>query len=119
VADYSRVFIVVDALDECQIADGGRKRLLSEMFNLQAKTGANLLMTSRFILEIMKEFERSISLEIRASDEDVERYLDGHILQLPLFVSRNLDLQKEIKSKIIKAADGMHVLLTLLVYYAS
>ena len=71
VADYFRIFIIIDALDQCQVSDGGRRRFLSEIFNLQAKTGINIFSTSRFIPEIMKEFEGSILLEIRASSEDV------------------------------------------------
>jgi Cdc6-like AAA superfamily ATPase len=108
-AMYSRVFIIVDALDECQVYDNCRTRFLSEIFNLQAKTGANLFVTSRFIPEIMRKFEGSISLEVRASDEDVQRYLDGHISLLPSFVLRRPGLQKEIKTKILKAVDGMYV----------
>jgi len=46
-------------------------------------------------------------LEIRASKEDVQRYLDGHMFQLPGFVVRSLELQVEIKNAIIKATDGM------------
>src|ERR1700733_2712272 len=34
---YSRVFIVVDALDECQVSNDCRSRFLSEVFNLQTK----------------------------------------------------------------------------------
>ena len=79
------------------------------MFNLQAKTGANLFATSRFIPDIEKEFDGSPSLEIRASGEDVQRYLDSRMLQLPLFVSRSLQLQGEIKTNIINAVDGMYV----------
>jgi hypothetical protein len=109
VADYFRAFIIIDALDECQVSDGGRRRFLSEIFNLQAKTGINIFSTSRFIPEIMKEFEGSILLEIRASSEDVQRYLEGHMSQLPSFVSRNADLQEEIKTKIVQAVDGMYV----------
>jgi hypothetical protein len=109
VTGYSRAFIIVDALDECQVSDGGRRRFLSEIFNLHAKTGSNLFATSRFIPEIEKEFEGCLSLEIRASDEDVKRYLDGHMLQLPSFVLTNLDLQKEIKAAIAQAVDGMYV----------
>jgi hypothetical protein len=109
VADYSKVFIIIDALDECQVSDGGRRRLLSEIINVQAKTGASLFATSRFIPEIMKELEGSVSLEIRASDEDVQRYLDGRMLELPSFVVRSHDLQKEIKTEITKAVDGMYV----------
>ena len=33
----SRVFIVIDALDECQASDGCQARFLSEIFNLQVK----------------------------------------------------------------------------------
>jgi hypothetical protein len=109
VADYSRTFIIIDALDEYQISDGGRRWFLSEIFNLQAKTGASFFATSRFIPEIAKEFEGSISLEIRARDEDVRRYLNGHMSQLPSFISRSPDLQDEIKTNIIKAVDGMYV----------
>lgn len=42
----SRVFLVVDALDECQASDGCRMRFLSALFNLQAKHGSNILATS-------------------------------------------------------------------------
>jgi len=35
VAMYSRVLIIVDALDECQTSDGCRTVFLSELFNLQ------------------------------------------------------------------------------------
>jgi hypothetical protein len=106
---YSRVIIVVDALNECQASDGCRARLLSEIFGLQAKCGANIFATSRFIPEITDKFEGSISLEIRASSEDVRRYLDGHMFRLPRFVSRSPELQEEIKSKIIQSVQGMYV----------
>jgi ankyrin repeat protein len=110
VADYSRAFIIIDALDEYQISDGGRERFLAKLFDLQARTGANLFATSRLIPETVKEFEgRSTRLEIRASNNDLQRYLDGHMLKLPSFVSRNADLQKDIKTAIINAVDGMYV----------
>jgi hypothetical protein len=106
---YSRVFIIVDALDECQISDGCRQRLLSDLFNLQEKCGANLFTTSRPISSIEKEFEGSPTLEIRASEEDVRRYLEGHMFRLPGFVARGLELQEEIKTNIVNAIDGMYV----------
>jgi Cdc6-like AAA superfamily ATPase len=110
VADYSRVFIIIDALDECHGSDGYRQKLLSETFSLQAKTEVNIFATSRFIPEITKKFEGSVFLEIRASDEDVRRYLDGKIPLLRPFVSRSLALQEEIKTEIIKVVEGMYVL---------
>ena len=104
---YSRVFIVIDALDECQIVNGNRKRFLSALFNLQAKCGVNIFAMSRSILEIEKCFEGCTSLEIRATEEDVRRYLDRHIPQLPGSVFQSEELQEKIKTAIVKAVDGM------------
>jgi len=110
ITGYSRAFIIIDALDECRVSDGGRKQLLSEISNLQSRTGINLFATSRLIPDIMKEFEgRSISLEIRASPEDLRRYLGGHMSSLPSFVLRSPSLQEEVQADIVKAVEGMYV----------
>jgi hypothetical protein len=110
---YSRVFIIVDALDECPKHDECRARFLSEIFDLQAKTRANLFATSRDIPEIREAFAESLSVEIRASDEDLGVYLDGNMSQLPAFDGRSPKLREElkieIKTEITKAVDGMYV----------
>lgn len=104
-ASYSRVYIVVDALDECQALNGCRERFLTEVFKLPA----NFFATSRFIPEVIKEFHGSALLEIRASSDDVRRYLDGRMLRLPSFVSRRPELQEEIKTQIVQSVEGMFV----------
>ena len=71
-ANYPKTFFIIDALDECQASDGSRDRLLAEIFDLQAKAGASIFAASRFIPEIAKRFEGGLSLEIRASDGDVQ-----------------------------------------------
>jgi hypothetical protein len=106
---YSRVFIIVDALDECRASDGSRARFLTEVFNLQAKCRANLFATSRFIPEIAEKFDGSISLETHASVEDVRRYVHSHISHLPSFVGDNPELQGDIETEIVNAANGMYV----------
>ena len=106
---YSRVFIVVDALDECQVTNGCRTKLLSGIFELQARVGANIFSTSRYNPEIVERFKESISLEIRAKDEDVQTYLAGHMKRLPTFVLSSPELQNEVKATISKAVDGMCV----------
>ncbi|KAL7791860.1 ankyrin repeat-containing domain protein [Trichoderma ceciliae] len=108
---YSRIFLVVDALDECSIE--GRRKFLSEVFNLQAKTGVNFFATSRFIQEIEKEFKRSLSLEIRACDADVQKYLDSKLQNFRSLVTKSITLQEEIKTRITKAVDGMFLLAQL------
>ena len=106
---YSRVFIIVDALDECQVFDGCRQRFLSEIFSLQANQGVNIFATSRFIPEITTKFQGNILLEIRANKEDVERYLEAHMRHLSSFDDWNQQLQDEIKVAIADAVDGMYV----------
>lgn len=113
---YSRVFVVIDALDECQVSHSCRTTFLSDLFSLQAKCGINLFVTSRYIPGIMERFQGSISLEIRASECDVRRYVDSHISDLPSFIGRSPDLQEEVKTEIAKAVDGMYVTLTIFIY---
>ncbi|KAF7507240.1 hypothetical protein GJ744_010798 [Endocarpon pusillum] len=110
---YSRIFIIVDALDECQISYDCRTRFLSEIFRLQANCRLNLFATSRLIPEIRDMFEGKSTLEIRASEEDIRRYLDGHMFQLPPFVLRNPELQEEINTEIVRSTDGMFLLAQL------
>jgi Cdc6-like AAA superfamily ATPase len=107
-ANYSKVFIIIDAIDECRVDNGCRTRLLTEIFSVQAECGINIFATSRFnIPEVMTHFNNGPSIEIRARDEDVERYLDVHISQSgSVLLKANRD---QIRSKIIAAVDGMYV----------
>jgi hypothetical protein len=105
---FSEVFIIIDTLDECQVNERCRQRLISEMFNLQDKCGMNLFVTSRFIPEITDRFKGCTWLEIRASHEDLRRYLDGHMVAVKC-VSKSPNLQEEIKDVIVKTVDGMYV----------
>jgi Cdc6-like AAA superfamily ATPase len=109
VASFSKVFIAVDALDECQVNHRCRSRFLSEIFNLHNKYGVNLFATSRFIPEITENFKGGAMLEIRASDDDLRRYLDGHMTRLPKCVLRSPELQDNIKDSIIGTVNGMYV----------
>jgi hypothetical protein len=107
-ASYSKVFIIVDALDECQTDNRCRDKFLSDAFVVQEKCNANLFMTARFIPDITKRFDGKPSLEIRASKEDIERYLDSHMENLSSFDDFwDLRLQSEVKEEISQAADGM------------
>ena len=103
----SRVFIAVDALDEC--ADSQvRSKLLKEIKSVQSYNGdIKLFATSRYTPEITTNFQRDLSVEIRATDGDVRRYLENHMADLPLCVHRSQALQDAIVTEIIRAVDGM------------
>lgn len=106
-AIYSRLFIVVDALDECSKSD--REQLLVTLFEFQSQMHINIFATSRPLPDVTTKFGGITSLEIRANDEDVQIYLENHIFTLPNLVLRNSDLQKEIVTQIINVVDGMYV----------
>ncbi|KAI9843643.1 MAG: hypothetical protein M1837_006225 [Sclerophora amabilis] len=112
-ASYSQVFIVVDALDECADGNGMRNSILAKLRSLQASNDINLMATSRFIPHIMEAFENDPQLEIRASEADVRRYLDGQMFRLARCVIKNAALQEDIKEEIVKAVDGMFLLAQL------
>jgi Cdc6-like AAA superfamily ATPase len=108
---YSRVFIIIDALDEYHVSNNeGLNRLLSEVFSLQDQTEVNLFATSRSISEITSQFDGCICKEIRAQDDDILRYVNGRIPKLlRSHISRYPQVQDAIRSDILRAVDGMYV----------
>ena len=111
VAESDRTFIIIDALDECSNEDGTRDMLLEEIAKLQQTFSVALFATSRSLPGIASKFQTKhcMSLEIRASDKDVRKYLERHITLLPAFVSRNRVLRESIEAEVAKSVDGMYV----------
>lgn len=107
VSEYSKVYVVVDALDECLDHDGSRSQLLAMLRTLQSTANLSLMATSRFIPEVEQKFSLSPRLEIRASASDVKRFVAGQIYRLPGCVQREDELQKAVQDKISVAVDGM------------
>ncbi|RKK65446.1 hypothetical protein BFJ69_g16275 [Fusarium oxysporum] len=107
---YAKVFIIVDALDECQTLDNCRGILLSEIFKLQERFTVNLCATSRPMSDITSIFDRALCLVIRATKDDVALYLERHMETLRSVVKTNTRLQEQIKTAIADAVDGMFLL---------
>jgi ankyrin repeat domain-containing protein 50 len=104
----SKVFIVIDAIDECPESNGIRDSFLAEIRKLQPTI--RLLITSRHIQTIEREFEKAARVEIRASDEDVRRYLERRIEsegRLVRLVKADPVLQTIIANTIVENAKGM------------
>ena len=104
---YTTIFIVVDALDECSDRDGTRGQLIDELRELQARGDIRLLFTSRLMPEITRKFQSNSTLEVRASEEDVKRFVAGQIPRLPGCIQRDEELKLAVQNKIVEAADGM------------
>lgn len=102
---YSRIFIIVDALDECHEPSSCRARFISELSTLQISSGVNIFATSRFIPDIRDKFKESKEVEIRARDEDVRKYLESQIIQFgSTLLKRHCE---EVKTDITKVVHGM------------
>ncbi|RWA07101.1 hypothetical protein EKO27_g7995 [Xylaria grammica] len=110
---YYRTYIVIDALDECDASTGCRDRFLSEIFRAQSGGKVSILVTSRNNPEIQNKFTECAILEIRANSNDVEKYVDNRISELPAFIRDNSSLQQDIKASINRTADGMFLLAQL------
>ncbi|CRG83829.1 Receptor-interacting serine/threonine-protein kinase 4 [Talaromyces islandicus] len=120
ISEYSRVFIFIDALDECPVTNGNRRdfllsELLPKLFSLQTECGANIFATSREVPEIIEMFYREActTLPIRASDDDIRIFLDSHMKSLHPLVLARPALQEQVKNRIVEAAQGMFLLAKL------
>jgi hypothetical protein len=103
---YSKVFIIVDGLDEC--LEGRQKALVTELKSLPSTV--NLMVTSRPLQWIRYLFQDTKRLNLSASDDDVRKYIEGRIRiedRLSRIVVGNDGLT--IANKIISSISGMCV----------
>ncbi|KAI4257784.1 MAG: hypothetical protein LQ352_001499 [Teloschistes flavicans] len=111
-SEVERVFLVVDALDECDDADGTRDALVPNLCT--AVPNACILVTSRPYVNLQSsEFSR---VEIRASDYDIRRYLRNQILHQPRLkrhTQADPSLLPLIDDTIVRKSDGMFLLARL------
>ena len=101
---FAKVFIVIDALDECQEIE--LVPLLTELSILQERQSIKLLVTSRYP-QILTRFSQYQTLEIRAQYEDIFEYVQVRVEQFQKFVSQDRNLQEKIAAEIATAIDGM------------
>jgi hypothetical protein len=99
---YSKVFIVVDALDECREDVETRAKFL-RLLRFFPKN-ISLMVTSRYIPSIAQGLNGMERLDIRATDKDIATYADNRINLAPQHIK---DLRELIINKIVKNADGM------------
>ena len=104
---WSRIYIIIDALDECSEKDATRQIVVKGLLSLQGSKRINILVTSRPIPSILCNFELWERLKIRADSEDIHRYLLGQMDRFSKRILADKDLQAKIINGIIDAADGM------------
>ncbi|KAJ7270997.1 hypothetical protein C8J57DRAFT_1065115, partial [Mycena rebaudengoi] len=108
VAEYSKVFVVVDALDEYPEA---HRHILLGALAAMGKS-VSLMLTSWPNVAPEAFFTTTSVLKISAKDEDIHCYVKAQIqngFRLSKHVRARPELREEIKTKIAKNADGMYV----------
>lgn len=102
---FSRVFIVINALDECR-TNGVRESLIETIGTLNR---ASVLATSRGIF-IEGALQHATRIDVRARDLDIEGYLEERISKLDRikrFAQKDSSLVDSIKKNILGKAKGM------------
>jgi Cdc6-like AAA superfamily ATPase len=106
--DLHGLTVVIDALDECEIHT--RQELLLTVGTLRKQCEVRLLATSRFLpaVESHSIFLGKPRLEVRASDEDLKKYIRSRAIELPPAMSKP-GLFEDIVSSTVSATGGMYV----------
>ncbi|KAJ7024703.1 ankyrin repeat domain-containing protein [Mycena alexandri] len=112
ITEFLKVYIVVDAVDEYPET---QRQILFEYLAEMGPT-VNLMMTSRPHITPDSALPNPTTLEIRANEDDVGRYVDAQIRRSPRLskhVQSRINLREEIHSAITSTVDGMFLLAKL------
>ncbi|RYN82789.1 hypothetical protein AA0120_g9495 [Alternaria tenuissima] len=95
---FGKVFIVIDALDECSDTNDVRMILLTELRKLQGR--ASLLVMSRPIPGLEKGLEGAIRIRVEASTTDIRNYLQQR-LDAAQSMQKHLQAEPKLRDHII------------------
>jgi hypothetical protein len=109
-SEYSEVYIVIDALDECvgKIRETIWNALVAKL--KKHVTNLHLLCTSRYIDHIENAWPGSICIEIRATEGDMKAYIQAQVesqKSLSIFCGQDPHLASEILQAVISKSEGM------------
>jgi Cdc6-like AAA superfamily ATPase len=106
--DLRGLTIIIDALDECETR--ARQEFLSAVETLRRQCEVRLLATSRPLPTIQAHpiFLSKPTLEVKASDEDLEKYIRSRASELHSRVMSKPDLLEDLVTSTIRATGGMY-----------
>jgi hypothetical protein len=102
---FSKVFIVIDALDECTERDN--TRIIDAIRSLKE---AHIMVTSRRLPQIELICKEWPQVEITANIQDILQYLEAHIEdegELVNVVQENPEMRKMVITTIAQKSQGM------------
>ncbi|KAJ7290078.1 ankyrin repeat-containing domain protein [Mycena rebaudengoi] len=113
---YPRVYLIVDALDECSTLDATRDHFVSTIRSLATHNHVHLLITSRDVLDLSQQFIGESCIIIGAHEDDLRAYIIHRLdteHRLKRLVKADADLRNAIVEQVIEKAAGMFLLARL------
>lgn len=104
--NFARVFVVVDALDECDIKH--RKGFLRSLSNLQTNQALSIFVTSRSYEDHVNNlFGSCPRMKIQAQESDLRRYVSREIDESHEVDVMDDDLRTTIIEKVVQGAHNV------------
>lgn len=107
----SKVFFIIDALDEClDVRVRGQFLMWIDtcLLKFNDDTSIKVLATTRHGAKLGRcSLSNGLSLKVKANREDMEDFLNGNLSYLPDFIQRKPELWGYIRSQIVESARGM------------
>jgi hypothetical protein len=109
---FSRVYIVIDALDEFSSLDRIRRSLVKVLISLTNRLDVNcyLFLTSRPSEDVKEMFRTDAEISIVPSTQDISSYVDMRIAdseECTNWIQEEPDLLSRIKKAVNTKSDGM------------
>jgi hypothetical protein len=106
--DLQGLTIIIDALDECETR--ARQEFLSAVETLRRQCRVRLLATSRLLPTVQAHpvFLSKPMLEVKASDEDLEKYIRSRASELHSRAMSKPDLLECLVTSTVRATGGMY-----------
>lgn len=101
-----KVFLIIDAFDEC--SEECRNLLLADFQYLQAEL--NILITSRTLPNVERQFSNAMRLEVQATSDDISHYIQDRIAgseRIQALAKRDENLCELISTTLSAKAGGM------------
>ncbi|KAK8123111.1 hypothetical protein PG984_011781 [Apiospora sp. TS-2023a] len=110
---FSRVFVIIDALDEYNAGHESQKDFVSRLLAMQKETGISLFATSRPVAQVVDGFSGHLCATMDGNEDDISHYLRNNVRKVLSFKAKNDALMDEVAARISQASKGMFLLATL------
>jgi len=112
-AGYKRVYLVIDALDECISTDldstSQRNTFLRTLNSLQQNSGdcISITVTRRSSRDMILDSERTTALYVKAHDDDISKYALSRLYVSRRQIFRDPDVQQRVADALMRSSKGM------------